>query len=56
MISNIPQASAGQNSEQTQKGADGVQILYLSMVHGFQAEALNVLQRISAAYLSYFCS
>jgi hypothetical protein len=34
MISNIPQASAGQNSEQTQKAADGVQILYLSMVHG----------------------
>jgi pimeloyl-ACP methyl ester carboxylesterase len=36
MISNIPQASAGQNSEQTQKGADGVQNIVL--VHGAWAD------------------
>jgi pimeloyl-ACP methyl ester carboxylesterase len=36
MISNIPQASAGQNSEQTQKGANGVQNIVL--VHGAWAD------------------
>ena len=36
MISNIPHASAGQNSEQTQKGADGVQNIVL--VHGAWAD------------------
>ena len=36
MISNIAQASAGQNSEQTQRGADGVQNIVL--VHGAWAD------------------